>query len=202
MTVRFARRVLLLAMGLHLVWGHTLFAERAPLSESQLFDEAELIVVGEIVDHRITTERSHIERGFGNYDWAIYVTIKIDEIQKGQFDDSETIVARCFRIKTRRSQVEYLTPSGNRPIPDIGTRVKAYLCSRDGSWRVIFPNGFQPILGGDTLTDAEVVAQLNMGGFTFLLPIEIWIISLVIGVAIFFLVLFVARVFRSTRAKE
>ena len=83
MNVSFSQRAFLFAIGVHAMWSSALLAERAPLPESQLVEEADLIVTGEIADLRVTTERSEIEQGFGNYDWAIYVTIKIDELQSG-----------------------------------------------------------------------------------------------------------------------
>ena len=115
--------------------------------------------------------------------------------------DSENIVARCFRIKTRKSQTEYLTPSGNHPIPRIGTRVRAYLYARDQSWGVICPNGFQPVSDNDKLSNAEVVTKLKTGGFTFLLPIELWILGLVIGLPLILATLFVVRVRRRRRSE-
>ena len=100
-----------------LIWpallGSPLRAERAPLAPSELVRESDLVIVGRILDLEVEPERSHVERGFGNYDWAIDVTIAITDIEKGRFEGSDRIVARCFRIKSRRSITEYLTPSGN-----------------------------------------------------------------------------------------
>lgn len=178
-------------------------AERAPLSQAELTEHAHLVVVGRIVDLDIKTERSHIERGFGNYDWAIDVTIEIDEIERGRFEDSNTIVARCFRIKSRKTSTEYLTPSGNHPIPGVGTDVRAYLTMRDGLWRVIFPNGFQPLSDDAKLTDAPAVTRLSGGGYTFLLPMELWIVALVIGApTVLVIVLIVCMLRRTSRLKK
>ena len=185
-------------IALCLVWAPSAVAERAPLSQAELVEHAHLVVVGKIVDLGIKTERSHIERGFGNYDWAIDVTIEIDEIDRGRFEDSNTIVARCFRIKSRKTSTEYLTPSGNHPIPDVGTAVRAYLYMSDGLWRVIFPNGFQPLSNDAKLTDAPAVSQLSGGGYTFLLPIELWIVALVIGVPAALVIVTVVRLLRRT----
>ena len=82
---------------------------------------------------------------------------------------------RTFRIKSRKSICEFITPTGNHAIPDVGTRVRTYLAAHDASWQVIYPNGFQPVLGDDELNDADSVARLKAEGFTFLLPLEVWV---------------------------
>jgi len=194
-------RALLLLTGLCFVWGPSVLAERAPLSQAELREHADLVVVGRIVDLDIKTERSHIERGFGNYDWAIYVTIQIDDIEKGRFEDSNIIVARCFRIKSRKTTTEYLTPSGNHPIPGVGTDVRAHLTMSDGLWRVIFPNGFQPVSDDRKLADAAAVTRLSGRGYTFVLPMELWIVTLVIGVpTVLVIVVIVCLLRRTVRA--
>jgi hypothetical protein len=187
-----------LLIALCLVWAPSAVAERAPLSQAELMEHAHLVVVGRIVDLDIKTERSHIERGLGNYDWAIDVTIEIGEVERGRFEDSNTIVARCFRIKSRKTSTEYLTPSGNHPIPGVGTDVRAYLTMSDGLWRVIFPNGLQPVSQGAKLTDAPAVIQLSGGGYTFLLPMELWILALVIGVPTALVVVVIVCMLRRT----
>ena len=181
-----------------------LLAEKAPLSPEALVDESDLVVVGEVVDLRIRSERSHIEQGFGNYDWAIYVTIEFTDVEKGVLEDSDTILARCFRIKTRKSLTEYLTPSGNRPIPGVGTTVRAHLYADkdDGSWRVVFPNGLASTSGEARLSDADAVQKLSSGGFTFLLPIELWIVFLVIGIPIAIIFVLVIVFVRRRRSRH
>jgi hypothetical protein len=47
------RRVFLVALGLLNLSGGRLLAERAPLSQKKLLEEADRVVVGEIVDLRI-----------------------------------------------------------------------------------------------------------------------------------------------------
>jgi hypothetical protein len=153
----------------------TLPAERAPRSPNELVKASDLVVVGRIVDLQIQTERSHIETSFGNYDWAIDLTLQIEKVEKGE-SSGDTIVARCFRIKSRKSAVEYMTPSGNRPIPAVGTPVRAHLYERDQVWRVVFPNGLGGPRGEKQLTDAEAVRQLEGGGYTYWLPLEIWVV--------------------------
>lgn len=59
--------------------------------------------MAQIIHLEIGTERSYIERGFGNYDWAIDLTLRITDVEKGLFEQSGTIVARCFRIMSRKS---------------------------------------------------------------------------------------------------
>jgi len=153
----------------------TLPAERFPRNPAQLFEEAELVVVGRIVDLQVTTERSHVETGFGNYDWAIDLTLQITNVEKGRFE-GDSIVARCFRIKSRKSVVEYVTASGIRPIPAVGTPVRAHLYfPRDHRWRVVYPNGLVSPKGAAELPDAETVRRLEGRGYTYGLPLELWV---------------------------
>jgi hypothetical protein len=139
----------------------SLQAERLPLNPAQLLEEAELVVVGRIVDLQIKTERSHVETGFGNSDWAIDLTLQITNVEKGRFE-GDTIVARCFRIKSRKSVWELMTPSGNRPIPAPGTMVRVHLYQRDHRWRVVYPNGLVDPQGATALPDAEAVPSLRV----------------------------------------
>jgi hypothetical protein len=139
----------------------TLLAERAPRSPAQLLEEAELVVVGRIADLQIRTERSHIETGFGNYDWAIDVTLQITNVEKKRFEGN-TIVARCFRIKSRKSVVEYMTPSGNHPIAAPGAMVRAHLYQRDHRWRVVYPNGLVDSRGATELPMPNRFASLRV----------------------------------------
>jgi len=166
-------------VGLVMVWlcalAGTLYAERFPLSPAGLARESELILVGRILALTVGVERSHIETGFGNYDWAIDLTLRIQRIEKGQYDQSDTIVVRCFRIKSRKSVVEYLTVSGNHPIPGAGEEVRAHLYRRGGVWRVVFPNGVGPVTGQAPLADASAVPVRGGGTYTYWLPLELWI---------------------------
>ena len=165
-------------------------AEIAPQSLSRL-RQSELIVVGTIKEIRIQSERSRIERGFGNYDWGIYLTLGIDAVEKGQVESAE-IKFRCFRIKSRRSAAEYLTPSGHRPIPGIGTRVRVYLNGKNQGWTAVLPNGITSpeandddrVWSGDGLTDAAELSQLRSLSYTFLLPLELWGVLVVFGVPV------------------
>jgi hypothetical protein len=157
-------RGLLLAWAGLFLFVPPLFAERAPLGSEQLLKEATLVVVGQIANLAIGTERSHVERGVGNYDWAIDLTILVTAIEKGTLAPSNQVVARCFRIKSRKSMAEYGSVSGNHPIPGVGSTVRAHLYQDDGQWRVIFPNGLAAVAGQPALTDAAAVGGLRGGG--------------------------------------
>ncbi len=158
------------------VWAPPLLAERAPRSLAQLTEEADAIVVGDIVGLEVKNERLLIERGGGNYDWAVYSKIRVRDVEKGDVTAGSDLLARSFVIKSRKSRNEYLTPSGNHPIPDVGAQVRVFLYDQDSSWHVIFPNGYQPATDNASLQDAEWVIALKRGGYTYLLPIELWLI--------------------------
>ncbi len=168
-------------------------AEKAPLSLSEL-QKSDLIVVGTIKQIRIESEPSRIERSFGNYDWGIYVTLAVEHVEKGELTDTE-IEFRCFRIKTRRSQMEFLTPSGHRPIPGPGKRIRAYLNGGKPIWFAALPNGITAPGANDDasvgpsgrLGDADQVAQLPGGRFTYFLPLEQWAFIFVVAVPLTFL---------------
>jgi hypothetical protein len=155
------------------------FADKAPLSISELQNEADAIVVATIERIRIESEPSRIERGFGNSDWGIYLTLNVMKVEKGNVSD-KSMEARCFRIKSRRSTIERMTPSGHHPIPGVGTRVLAYLAQENGSWNVVLPNGITSVenvseFRDQRFRDATEVQRLRSRAFTYLLPMEIWI---------------------------
>jgi hypothetical protein len=50
--------------------------------------------MAQIIHLEIGTEWSHIECGFGNYDWAIDLTLRITEVEKGLFEQSTLVVSR------------------------------------------------------------------------------------------------------------
>lgn len=171
---------LLFVLGCCCLLASTALAERAPQSTNQLVEQSDLVVVGQITDLKIGTERSHIERGFGNYDWTIDLTIKTTAIEKGTLTPSDSVVARCFRPKSRKSMMEYVSVSGNHPIPGVGATVRAHLYRIDGLWRVVFPNGLASVSDQPSLSDAPAVGQLQSGRYTYLLPAEAWAL---VGVA-------------------
>lgn len=181
----------------------TTFAEKAPLSAEALQDEAQAIVVATIEQIRIESEASTFEQGFGNSDWGIYLTLSVESVEKGQVHNT-TLEARCFRIKTRRSLQEYLTPSGHHPIPGIGTRVRAYLERRDGSWDVVLPNGIA-VHGDESakiLPDAKEVTQLRSLAYTFVLPLEGWLLVAFVGLLVLTFIGWQRRRRRTLVAKE
>ena len=164
-------------------------ADVPPKSFAQL-NEAETIIVGTVQKIRVAPERSLVERGFGNYDWAIYVQISIEAIEKGNLDAPE-IEIRCFRVKSRRSATESLSVTGHRPIPQVGTKVRVYL---DGA-EPILPNGITLTAASDDssvgfdhgVVEAVEVRKLKSRAFTYFLPIEIvglLVVGLWIGVGL------------------
>lgn len=148
-------------------------AAKAPLSEEELKKEATLIVAGTIQQLRVKTERSRIETGFGNYDWGVYLTVAVDSVEKGE-TELKQLEVRCFRIKSRKTRVEYLTPGGNFPIPGKGLKVKMYLVKDGDEFHVIHPNGIAS-LDGTKLEDAPVIAKLRSMPFTYFLSLEVWV---------------------------
>ena len=143
--------------------------ERAPLTVGGLTKAAKVVVVGKIKDIRVETESSYFEKKDGNTDWGIYLTIEVEKVEKGDFSGKK-LLARCFRIKARNTQFEYLTPGGHRPIPEAGTRVRIYLEKQvaSGHWEVVLPNGITSVdstnpkeLPIDRLVDASKVSKLK-----------------------------------------
>lgn len=154
-------------------------ADLPPKSYAQL-NAAETIVVGTIQQIRVESERSLVEKGFGNYDWGIYVTLSIENVEKGELEEAE-IEVRCFRVKSRRSATERLSVTGHRPIPQVGTRVRVYFNETDG-FEPILPNGITLSTANDdssvdvgyALVEARKVSHLSSLAFTFLFPLELW----------------------------
>lgn len=156
-------------------------AEKAPLSVEELQIQSDLIVVATIEQIRAESEPSQFEPASGNSDWGIYLTLQVEAVERGQFADRR-LEARCFRSRQRRSWVECLTPSGHHPIPAIGTRVRVYLEDRDRSWHVVLPNGIVPLDGDEV--EAWEVTQLRASAFTYVLPIELWVLLILIVVPV------------------
>ena len=156
------------------------FAEKAPLSVEELKRHADVIVVATIDHIRVKSEPSSFESAFGNSDWGIYLTLRLKSIEKGNVSNDQLEV-RCFRIRSRRSHIEYLTPSGHHPIPATGTRVRVYLEKADSSWHVVLPNGIFPI--DNNAQDALEVTQLRSRAYTYFLPLEIWMLLIILGIA-------------------
>ena len=157
------------------------FAEKAPLSVEALQKQADVIVVANIEHIRVESEPSRFEPALGNSNWGISLTLRVETVEKGNLADNQ-LEARCFRIRHRRSITEYLTPSGHHPIPARGTRVRAYLEGDDRSWRVVLPNGIVPLDGN--AEDAPEVTQLRGRAYTYILPMELWGLFIVVGVLV------------------
>lgn len=177
------------------------FAEKFPLTIAELRSEADVIVVASVEHIRVESEPSQIERGFGNSDWGIYLTFKVEMVEKGEVLD-EQLEARCFRIKSRKSAIEFLTPSGHHPIPGPGTRVRAYLEKENGLWRVVLPNGITSVesfneLPGSNLIDATKVTQLKRPVITYILPLEIWVVVIPVILLGILLCWFLSRRYRN-----
>ena len=155
------------------------FADKAPLSLGDLQKQADVIVVATVEHIRVESEPSRFEPAFGNADWGIYLTLRLETVEKGNVSNDQ-LEARCFRIRHRRSVTEYFTPSGHDPIPATGTRVRAYLEKKDSSWHVVLPNGIVPV-DGDA-QDAIEVTQLGGRRYTYVLPWELWTLLILVGI--------------------
>lgn len=189
--------ILLLVMGL---CGHAV-ADIAPRSLAEL-ERSDAIVVGTIESIRIETERSRIETAFGNYDWGIYLQLRIERVEKGELTDA-SIEMRCFRVKSRRSATESISFTGHHPIPGIGSRVRVYLVRGANGWEAALPNGITSIDARDggavdestsvPLSDADQVTALKSFPYTYGLPLELWGIALVVGLPVCLVPLFFLR---------
>ena len=70
-------------------------AARAPWSTEKLLAKSDVVVVAQVTKIEIRKERARIERGFGNYDWAIYLTLRVQEVEKGtSVTTDEDVVVR------------------------------------------------------------------------------------------------------------
>jgi hypothetical protein len=136
----------------------------------------------------VRIERSSIEDGFGNFDWGVYLTLRVQTVAKGDgVTAGDRVVARCFVIKSRKSQLEYVSLQSHYPIPAVGQTVRAHL---DRDWElpsnprsfvqyfVEPPNGFTAVDGAGLVT-SEAVDKLysRRMPFTYLLPLELWILG-------------------------
>ena len=172
--------VVTIMFAIQIMIGLPALGDLAPRSLAQL-QQAELIVVGTILQVEIKSESAEFERGFGNYDWGIYLTLSVDVVEKGKLSDSE-IVFRCFRIQSRRSAVESITIIGHDPIPETGSQVRVYLKRRIGGWAAVVPNGItspgandnESLRSTSQFNEATTVSHLRTDAFTFLLPLELW----------------------------
>ena len=152
-------------------------AARIPRSPAQLLAEADLVVVAEVTEIKIQSERSRVESGVGNYDWGVYHSLRVREVEKGDSAKAgEEIVARCFVVQLRKSAMEYIGPQSHTPIPETRQIVRAYLLCVGDSYTVVHPNGYAST-DGTPLVQSAAVKQLRRGGYTYGLPLELWIIG-------------------------
>ncbi len=190
------------------VGGGVVGAAVAPKGIDQL-READLIVVGVIDKVVVESERSRIERGFGNYDWGIYLTLNVKTVEKGEFSQPQ-IEARCFRVKSRRSATEYLSVFGHDPIPGVGTRVRVYLSRSGTNWNVVLPNGITPhdadtnetVWPDGSLGQAGELAGLSGLMYTYLLPLELWGLVFFVFLPVAFCVFRVVRYWRCRQGSD
>jgi hypothetical protein len=175
-------RTVFLIILISLVVSQSVHASYPPKSPERLQQYADLIVVGQIEKLRIETERVGGGPVFGNCDWAIYLTIKVDSVEKGTFLQ-DRLEARCRKVKSRRSVFTYYgSMSGNYPIPDAGTHVRAYLRCIPDSLNVIIPNGLASPDPDSKLVHASQLKQLRgRVRYTFIFPVEIWLLILIIA---------------------
>jgi len=82
----------LLAALCNLILISSAYAAHRLLTPSELINESNLVLTGEIINIQVSTENSHIEKDSDNYDWAIDLTIKINDLEKGLYDNSNTII--------------------------------------------------------------------------------------------------------------
>ena len=175
------------------------YAEKAPLSVGELQKQADAIIVATIEHVRVESEPSRFERALGNFDWGIYLTLRLETVEKGNVPDNQ-LEARCFRIRQRRSSTEYLTPSGHHPIPATGTRVRVYLEKEDGVWHVVLPNGIACL--ESNAQDAIEVAQLRNRAYTYLLPIEIWILLVIVAIPVLICITLIVRWYKRRQLQQ
>lgn len=174
-------------------------AEKFPLSGGELEKQADAIVVATIDHIRVEAEPSQIERARGNSDWGIYLTLRLETIEKGDVSGTQ-VEARCFRIRYRRTSWEYISPSGHRPIPATGTRVRVYLEKEDSLWGVVLPNGIMPLDGN--AQDASEVTQLRSRAFTYFLPIEEWWLLIIVSVPALACLTLIVRCYRRRQLQK
>lgn len=174
-------------------------AAKLPLSVGELQTQADAIVVATIDHIRVEVEPSQFEQARGNSDWGIYLTLRLETIEKGDVPDTQ-LEARCFRIRHRRSSWEYITIGGHRPIPATGTRVRVYLKKEDRLWRVVLPNGIVSIDGN--AQDASEVTQLRSRAFTYFLPIEEWWLLVIVGVPALACLTLIVRCYRRRQLQQ
>lgn len=178
---RRAIRIACAALALVTVLAPSLHAERRPRTPEELVSMAEVIVVGRITDLKFTMARSETVDYIGNYDLLVDVTLDPSRIEKGEFPQGVPVVARGFRSQSRLSLTGRIGLGGHRPIPPVGTEVRAHLVEARGGWSILYPNGLVAVDSGVRLDDAPEITAQRRRPFTLWLPIEHWIVITVVG---------------------
>jgi hypothetical protein len=158
-------------------------ASLGPKPAAALRSDADVIVVAEVVEIEVRPERSRLATGFGNYDWRVYVTLHVRDVEKGHTAAAgEKMVVECFVIKSRKFQIDYIDWESHYPIPETGQLVRAHLWRFDESYLVIDPNGFTPV-DKRPLVPSAAVSKLYSATpvYSYLLPLDVWILVAVLA---------------------
>ena len=128
-----------------------LFAAIAPLSQKQLDEQSELIVLGQVVAVESKVQKSKIERGLGIHRDRIY-SIKLELVKFHKIPPferdlrfKEFIVVEAWRPATRIPPLP--GPQGHESIPKKGDEVKMYLLWNKVTvlWQPLLPNGIKVV---------------------------------------------------------
>jgi hypothetical protein len=151
-------------------------AAQAPQSPDQLRAGASHIVAGEVTGIETRCRFSEIDGG--GLDDVIDFTIAVNHVEKGGgVRRGDKLVATGFRPKTRLGLLQWMSLQGHSPLPARGEQVRAHLVADRGKYHVIHPNGFEAMESGRLLEShnpAEAGSWTPL--FTFLLPLELWIL--------------------------
>ena len=97
--------------------------------------------------------------------------------------------------------------SGHRPIPGTGTRVRVYLNGEKPNWSAALPNGITPPDANDDesvwpdgrLADATEISELRSLLYTYVLPLELWGLLVIVVAPLVILVIGIRRRFRGRK---
>ena len=116
---------------------------KAPLSGEKLEEQSTHIVLGEVTKVTSKNSKSKQETSFGIHRDRVYqISIKIIEVRKGKgVKKDETITVEAWRPALRIPALPGV--QGHESIPDKGKKVEVFMQLKNGSFRVIVPNGFR-----------------------------------------------------------
>ncbi len=138
------RKTIVLAVMCHcLALTSLVFADTPDKSPKTLSELATTIVIGRIIDLEIEEESG--QHGFT--DLALYYTIEVSSVEKGQIQSGDRIVVRAWKWKERKRP--YVGNNGHSPLPAVGETVRVFLRGKN----VEHPNGFAPAVPLDTVSD-------------------------------------------------